>query len=99
VAQKPAVATAPVYGHASDYSWLRGQVEYSRLGKGWRLRFASVDEEDHHGGSVTLCENQDLAHLEDGQYVFVQGHLSKPADRGTSPAYRVDTLKVLDSGR
>ncbi len=81
-------------GHAADYSWLSGQVEYSRLSHGWRLRYASVDEDDLHGGSVTLTENPRLDELKDGQHIRVTGHLQNPADRATAPAYSVDSFEV-----
>ncbi len=86
-------------GRGPDYAWLSGQVEYSRLGGGtWRLRYASVDEEDRYGGSVTLVENAGLDRLRDGQRVIVQGHLSNPDDTRPAPAYRVDWFRVLGDG-
>jgi hypothetical protein len=87
---------APCFGRAPDYSWLSGQVEYSRLGRGWRLRYSSVDDVDHYGGSVTLIEDQDLSGLTDGQYVTVRGHLSNPNDPGPAPAYRVESFQHID---
>src|SRR5262249_29636475 len=47
-------ASGPGYGHAEDYTWLSGQVEQWGHNKIYRLRYASVDETDAHGGSVTL---------------------------------------------
>src|SRR5262249_48796028 len=38
------LTAAPCFGHAPDYSWVSGQVEYSRVRKEWRLRYASADE-------------------------------------------------------
>jgi hypothetical protein len=83
------------FSHAPDYSSLNGQVEYSRLSRGWRLRYAAVDEVDRYGGSVTLVENADLDRLQDGQYLCVQGHLTNPDATGPSPAYRVDSFTVV----
>lgn len=89
------LTAAPCFAHAGDYSWLRGQVEYSRLSKGWRIRYASVDEVDRYGGGITLIENKDLDRLKDGQYVTVHGHLSSPDEAGASATYRVDSFEVI----
>jgi len=99
----------PFFGHAEDYSWLQGQVEYSCLSKCWRLRYASVDEEDCYGGSVNLIENELLHKLKDGQQVRVQGRLTKVADvqqaggtttfadgKNITPHYRVDSLRPVE---
>jgi hypothetical protein len=85
------VTAAACFAHGPDYGWLCGRVEYSRLSKGWRLRYASVDEPDRFGGSVTLVPDPKLDALKDGQYVRVTGRL---ADRppGLSPEYEVESL-------
>src|SRR5581483_199982 len=57
------------YGHAADYSWLRGEVEHTR--RGWHLRYASMDESDMHGGSVMLADNGQLSELKDGDVYVV----------------------------
>src|SRR5262249_36117286 len=57
------VTAQPFFSHAADYSWLQGQVEYSHFGNSWRLRYASVDESDSYGGSVTLLDNNLLQNL------------------------------------
>ena len=85
------------FAHAPDYSWLCGEVEYSRISKAWRLRYASVDEEDPYGGSVTLAEHPLLHGLKDGQYVRVQGRLSNPSAKGTAPPYLIDSLQPIGS--
>jgi hypothetical protein len=103
------VTAQPFFSHAEDYSWLQGQVEYSHFGNSWRLRYASVDESDSHGGSVTLLDNNLLQNLKDGQYVRVQGHLAsdtevlqtthfpdRTAGRNISPLYHVDMLRPVD---
>ena len=91
------ITAAPCFGHSPDYSWVCGQVEYSRVGKEWRLRYASVDETDRFGGRVTLIENTHVGYLADGQYVHVQGHLVNPNDPPGSPAvYRVEAFQLID---
>ena len=103
------VTAQPFFSHAEDYSWLQGQVEYSHFGNSWRLRYASVDESDANGGSVTLLDNNLLQNLKDGQYVRVQGHLASDAEvlqtthfpgrttgRNISPLYHVDMVRPVD---
>ncbi len=87
------------FAHAKDYAWLRGRVEYSRLSKGWRLRYASVDEADRYGGSVTLADGSHLRSLKDGDLVEVRGRLSDPGAESASPLYQVEALaKARPSG-
>jgi hypothetical protein len=98
----------PFFGHAEDYTWLQGQVEYSHVSKGWRLRYASVDETDSYGGSVTLIENELLHNLKDGQHLRVEGQITVDPEilpvgrtsglsqsRTISPHYRVDTVSPV----
>ncbi len=90
------ITASPCFSHADDYRWLRGQVQYSPFNKTWRLRYASVDETDRYGGSVTLMSDRDLDNnLKDGQYVNVQGGLVDPEGKGVAPAYRVESLQSL----
>jgi len=85
------------FGHAPDYSWLSGEVQYSRISKGWRLRYASVDEDDPYGGSVTLVEQPLPRGLKDGQFVRVQGHLDSPGAKGISPPYQIDSVQPIEA--
>jgi hypothetical protein len=89
------LTAAPCFGHAADYTWLRGQAEYSRISKGWRLRYASVDEVDRYGGSVTLVENKESGRLKDGQYVAVRGHISSTGEEGAAASYWVESFEVI----
>ncbi|MBY0525286.1 MAG: hypothetical protein K2R98_17905 [Gemmataceae bacterium] len=94
---EPAAVTLPPVrlGHSDDYRWLMGQVEHTRLGRGWRLRYASVDEEDRHGGCVNLTGDSGLGRLTDGQFIRVEGHLSTPGNGTTAPVYHVDSWEPL----
>ena len=71
-------------GHAPNYSWVCGQLEYSRYHKNWRLRYAGLDEVDAYGGSVTLTEDVRTAGLKDGQHVRLEGRLVNPGPRDCS---------------
>lgn len=87
------ITASSCYAHAEDYSWLRGEVEYSRISKGWRLRYSSVDEDDKYGGSVTL--SGDTEKLKDGMQVIVKGQFHDAASRGISPMYHADSIEVV----
>jgi hypothetical protein len=91
------ITAQPCFGHGPDYSWLSGQVECSRILGTTRLRYASVDETDRFGGSVTLVENAHVGYLSDGEYVRVVGHLVDPSAVGPAPAYRIESFKAIDS--
>ncbi len=86
----------PDFGHAEDYSWLAGKLQYSRFNKSWRLRFASVDEEDRYGGSVTIVDDLRLAGLKDGQMVRVEGQLVNPEAKRSAPPYEVNSIQAFD---
>jgi hypothetical protein len=88
------ITASSCYAHADDYSWLRGEVEYSRISKGWRLRYASVDEDDKYGGSVTL--SGDTEKLKDGMHVVVKGQMHDPEARGISPLYHADSIQTVE---
>jgi len=90
------ITASPCFGHALDYSWLRGQIEYSRILGTWRLRYASVDEADRFAGSVTLVENTHVGYLRDGEYVRVEGHLVDPTATGSAPPYKIQSFKAID---
>jgi hypothetical protein len=91
------ITAAPCFAKAEDYSWLQGQVEYSRMSKSWRLRYASVDETDRFGGSVTLTGDTVLDSLKDGEYVRIRGYLPNPDARGIAPTYRVEAVEAVES--
>jgi hypothetical protein len=83
------------FAHAQDYSWLSGQVQYSRYHQSWRLRYASVDEDDQYGGSVTLVDDGKLGELKDGAYVKVRGRMVNPEARTAAPPYEVDAVEPV----
>lgn len=89
------VTAASCFGRAADYSWLVGQVEQARTGAGYRLRFASVDDNDRYGGSVTLAGDGNLPTLKDGQYIRVRGHLVDAEAHSPAPAYHVESCEPV----
>jgi hypothetical protein len=80
------------FGHAPDYSCLRGQVERSL--RGVRLRFAPVDQVDRYGGSVTLIGPL-AEQLRDSQSVRVRGQLLNPDAQSPAPDYRVLSIEMV----
>jgi hypothetical protein len=83
-------------GHAEDYSWLRGEVQYDHISKGWRLRYAGLDEADRWGGAVILISDSALDKLRDGQIIKVQGHMIDSENRKGTPMYRTESIAVMD---
>jgi len=78
------------FSHAADYTWMIGRLHYVHGKDQWRLRFASVDEEDRLGGSVTLTgQGHRMTHFKDGQIVRVEGNLIDPDSRDVAPAFRM----------
>ena len=83
-------------GHADDYTWICGQLQYWALHKTWRLRYAGLDEVDPYGGSVTLADDIRGSEVKDGQYVRVEGRLIDAAAKGIAPAYAVQGIHPLE---
>ena len=89
------VTAHPCFSHAEDYSWLSGQIQHSRIAKAWRLRYASVDEVDPYGGSVTLMDDARVAGLKDGDFVRVHGRFVNPEGKGIAPPYEGDFIQPV----
>jgi hypothetical protein len=83
----------PSFSHAEDYSSLSGQLQHTH--KGWRLRYASVDETDTYGGSVTLRDESRVAGMNDGDLVRVHGRLFNPDDKGIAPSYEIMSIQAI----
>jgi hypothetical protein len=94
----PPIATGAsgINGHGPDYGWLTGEVERSRLPKGWRLRYTRVDEEDPHGGSVLLVSDTvQFDQLQDGQRVRVAGRFVNADAHTAGSPYQVESVQIL----
>lgn len=81
------------FGAGENYRTLTGEVQQFR--RGWRLRYAAVDAEDAHGGSVSLV-GQGLERLRDGVHIRVTGTLIPAEDRLSSPRFQVQALEMLE---
>ncbi len=84
----------PCFAHADDYHWLTGQLQHSHFNKNWRLRYASVDEVDRYGGSVTLPDDARLEQFKDGDYVRVEGRLQNAGEHAIAPTYQLDSIQA-----
>jgi hypothetical protein len=85
------ITAHPAFGHAPDYSWLVGSLDYVKSRQAWCLRYASVDEDDRYGGTVTLVDAGPMTGYRSGQLVRVTGEM---VDRPV-PGYRVRALAPL----
>lgn len=86
----------PWFGCADDHSWLSGQLLYARATNTWRLHYASVDDNDPYGGTVTLVGGRELNGLADGQYVRVNGCPVDPDRREADAPYRVTSYQLVE---
>ncbi len=81
------------FSHAPDYTWLQGELVYLHSHNCWRIRYASVDEDDQFGGGVNLVETGPMDSFKDGQCVRVQGRPSDPQNKESE--YRVTSIQAL----
>jgi hypothetical protein len=89
----PTPPTSGGFGHASDYSWLSGEIQLTHRGP--RLRYAPLEEKDAYGGSVPLLADGHVDRLKDGQFVRVLGHLVNAGGRAAVPAYKVLAVETV----
>lgn len=85
----------PWFGHGEEYRWLCGQVMVSHATNTWRLHYASVDDADPYGGTVTLLNNDKVKELKDGQYVRVEGFLTNPDDHLVGAGFNVNRYTLV----
>lgn len=78
LAEREIATSSGPFGHASDYTWLKGRLEYSASQRQWRLRYIPDDEElDVFGGSVVLPALSELENYRSGDLVVVYGRLAQ----------------------
>jgi hypothetical protein len=89
----------PCFAHAENYSWLKGELQFLHAHNVWRLRYASVDEEDKYGGGVTLIEAGRMNNFTSGQMVRVEGEVVDPDAKevgSSSFRYRVRNIEAIN---
>ncbi len=90
--------SAASHGHAPDYSWIRGRLEYSQMERHWKLRYIPIDgESDEFGGSVVLADRALLSGHERGDFVEVRGKIGEPSAEanGFAPTYEATEVRKL----
>jgi hypothetical protein len=93
------VSARPGFAHAENYSWIQGELQYLHSHQCWRVRYASVDEDDKYGGYVVLEESR-MNHLQSGQMVRVEGEVAEPSSTETgskSYRYRVRSIEPMSN--
>lgn len=92
------VSPQPLYGHAPDYSWVRGKLEYSQIDDRWKLRYIPIDgQTDEYGGSVVVSDPAVLSGCERGEHIELRGEVAgSDAEGGFAPLYEVAEVVRLD---
>jgi hypothetical protein len=85
------------YAHSTDYSSLRGRLEYSPIQRQWKLRYIPIDgKTDGFGGSVVLPDSELLKGFQPGDFVAVQGTLGETsATSGYAPRYLPTSIQRI----
>ncbi len=84
------------YGYASDYTWLKGRLEYVASELKWKLRYIPVDQtSDDFGGSVVLPALAELENYREGDFVTVRGRVAArdPDARDFATNYTVEAIE------
>ena len=86
------------FGYLTDYSRLRGKLEYLERDGCWKLRYIPIDGvTDKYGGSVVIDDSEVLSGLERGDFVELRGRIAKqPKDAADfAPVYQVADVRAL----
>ena len=89
------ITADPCFAHAPDYSWLTGELQYLADEHAWRIRYASVDEDDQYGGSLTLVDCGPMTNYLSGQKVRIEGHPNDGDSNDGSTTYKVTSISPL----
>jgi hypothetical protein len=87
------------FGYQSDYSWLKGQLEYSSTARRWKLRYIPRDALEHRvddfGGSVVIADDRQLEGFTPGEFVRVEGRLTghDGAVVDFAPVYQISRIE------
>lgn len=98
-AAEPARQRPAPFGHARDYSWLKGQLEPTADGQGWQLRYLPQGNRvDQYGGVMPLPASRAMEGFQAGEYIAVQGTVEHQDDGagGFVPSYRLERIKPLE---
>jgi hypothetical protein len=88
---------ASIYGHAPDYSWIRGVLDKHYRGF-MNIRYCDLSEEDPYGGKFTLQADERLESYRDGDVVWIKGQLmpQRNVRSAWNPfrVYRVESIRL-----
>jgi hypothetical protein len=90
------ITADPCFAHAPDYSWLAGELQYVADQHAWKVRYASVDEDDRYGGSMILVDCGPMTDYLDGQMIRVEGHPLEADSQDAPPSYKVMRMQHLN---
>jgi hypothetical protein len=88
-------ARPPSWGHADDYRWLLGSLQYDEMRRCWMVEYGGPSQSDAYGGHLELVNPGTMTGFRCGQIVRVEGDLVDPAPHEIRPAYRVRRLQVI----
>lgn len=94
VKEPPVEAKPTPVQTSADAKTFTGQAQQWR--KSWRIRYAGVDQDDEHGGSLVLEGGLELDQLRDGQRIRVRGTVIPAESASQSSRLRVQSLEKLD---
>ena len=92
-------ARAPLglYGHFTDYAWLRGRLEHSPTSDTWQLRYLPKDvPTDRFGGVARLPDASRLSGYEHDDFVELKGQWTDEKPSRSAPDYEVTEIRRLD---
>jgi len=80
------------YGHAKDYTSLRGQLEYDASNRVWKIRYIPIHgQQDAYGGQFVLTDRSKLEAFQAGDYVTIEGAIvaanAATDNTGSGPLY------------
>lgn len=101
-AEKAKAPAPPVLepSRADDFSWIQGRLQWVHVkGGAWVVRYAPLDQEDIHGGSVVLVRDRRFEDFHEGDFVRLEGEIlsQKPSVFLGGPLYRVQHITMLAS--
>lgn len=101
-AEKATTPAPPVLepSRADDFSWIQGRLQWVHVkGGAWVVRYAPLDREDIHGGSVVLVRDRRFEDFHEGDFVRLEGEIlsQKSSVFLGGPLYRVQHITMLAS--
>lgn len=92
----PTQPPAPL--HASDFSWVQGELQYVHVRGGiWIIRYLPLHETDQNGGSIVLATDGRLEHFHEGDIVRVSGEIVRGRSESSlgGPLYRIRSITLV----